>query len=382
MSINISAFEKSPCYNRVNWLTLFLILEGKRKANPHFLKADPRATSIFETEEDEMLKSESVDLDELETFGREDVAYNSNGKSFRRSLKNSSKSEEEEIPQVDGASDKKGRGRKRRQRGNPYKSTVTRTLRSGSVRQQNKTIADESADLGCNKGQVERDAQSVALESQDLESLSDPENSTGGKLLANEKNIKQASKLSNEQGTPQVQRAVERSLVKSTELKEFTKTQPTCSVVNTDTSSTILEERKSLSIGKHVTVVPTEDLEVDDDSQSDLDALVIDYELLSPKRKKAEDSLEPSILSPEKGMSTANIPPKIIPLESASEHDSNANQPVVILVCRESLVLSSHFLCSSLLIGSSKTDHKLLSHLAIGSSNKDQFYIMNDYLEI
>ena len=80
----------------------------------------------------------------------------------------------------------------------------------------------------------------------------------------------------------------------------------------------------------------------------------------------------------------------------------------VILVCREGLVLSSHFLCSSLLIGSSKTDHKLLRHLAthncicnhlnstevqlkfytilryltIGSSNKDQLYIINDYLEI
>ena len=40
------------------------------------------------------------------------------------------------------------------------------------------------------------------------------------------------------------------------------------------------------------------------------------------------------------------------------------NKSLVILVCRESLVLSSHFLCSSLLIGSSKTDHKLLSHLA------------------
>ena len=69
-------------------------------------------------------------------------------------------------------------------------------------------------------------------------------------------------------------------------------------------------------------------------------------------------------------------------------------------------MLSSHFLFPSLLIGSSKTDHKLFRHLAthnyvfnhlnsteiqlnfiiryltIGSSNKDQFYIMNDYLEI
>ena len=36
---------------------------------------------------------------------------------------------------------------------------------------------------------------------------------------------------------------------------------------------------------------------------------------------------------------------------------------LVVLVCRKSLVLSSHFLCSSLLIGSSKTDHKLLRHL-------------------
>ena len=39
-------------------------------------------------------------------------------------------------------------------------------------------------------------------------------------------------------------------------------------------------------------------------------------------------------------------------------------QTLVVLVCMKSLVLSSHFLCSSLLIGSSKTDHKLLSHLA------------------
>ena len=37
---------------------------------------------------------------------------------------------------------------------------------------------------------------------------------------------------------------------------------------------------------------------------------------------------------------------------------------LVILVLSERLVLSFHFLCSSLLIGSSKTDHKLLSHLA------------------
>ena len=36
---------------------------------------------------------------------------------------------------------------------------------------------------------------------------------------------------------------------------------------------------------------------------------------------------------------------------------------LVVLVCRESLVLRSHFLCSSLLIRSSKTDHKLLRHL-------------------
>ena len=41
-----------------------------------------------------------------------------------------------------------------------------------------------------------------------------------------------------------------------------------------------------------------------------------------------------------------------------------SKRTMVILVLSESLVLSSHFLCLSLLIGSSKTDHKLLRHLA------------------
>lgn len=353
-----------------------MIVAWKTKPIPHVLEVDPRASYVENfSDENEMFESEYVDLDKIETFGRDDstkaVGPLDKGES-------SSESEEEKLQQVDGASDRRGRGRPSRkgrgrsQRGGTDKEigkVITkptpegRTLRSGKktvpdvestdtvITMEERKVGDTSSIPETSKasekgsprvtrGRPHKQPPSSASESDEFDSLSDVEQTKVDKTRYKTKRkqtlrveSKEAllSQLSDEKEIPQIQRGRGRPRKRLSTLapEQSIKIDKSADIVSgTGLTSSLTEGQNNETSKINQPVMSTQAQEASDDTQSDMDALVIDCE--SPTKIKIRDGLNvpaspETPMSPEMLQSPTNRPfsePKIIPLDSAQTCDT------------------------------------------------------------
>ena len=327
------------------------------------LEVDPRApyVEVF-SDENEMFESGYVDLDKIETFGRDD-SIKAVGLLDKRG--SSSESEEETLQQVDGASDRRGRGRPsgkgrgRRQRGGTAKEVGKvmtkptpggRTLRSNTATAQDVESTDtvitteerasipeisrasEKESHRVTRGRPAKDPPTSVSESDEFDSsLSDVEQTEIDKTK-HETEGKQTLQLWDDKEIPQIQRGRGRPRKNLLTPEQSIKTD---TIHDTASGSNLIN---NLSEGQRIEAseinqpaTTTEVQEVSDDTHSDMDALVIDCDSLSPTRIKIRDGLNapaspetpvsPEILQSPSSRSFTE--PKIIPLDAASTCDTN-----------------------------------------------------------
>ena len=313
-----------------------------------------------------MFESGYVDLDEIETFGRDDRAKIVGPLDKRVSSSES----EEELQQVDGASDRRGRGRpsgkgrgrsQRRGTGKEVGKVMTkptpggRALRSGRVTAQDVESTDtvvttderkvtdtasspetsrasEKESYRVTRGRPLKDPSTSVSESDEFDSLSDVEQTEIDKMK-HETDRKQTLKVPDDKKIPQIQRGRGRPRKK---LLTLTPEQPIKTdtihdtVSHTDLKSSLSEGQRIEASEINQPAMPTEAQELSDDTQSDMDALVIDCDSLSPTKIKIRDGLNAPAspetpMSPEMPSPTSRsfIEPKIIPLDAASTCDTN-----------------------------------------------------------